>query len=427
MIQIELDDWQKEVLATKGNKCICSSRQSGKSTIISQDAGEYAVKNPNKTIMIIASVERQALLLFEKVLSYIYNNYKPMIEKKAKKPTKHRLMLTNGSVIHCLPTGESGYGIRGYTINRLYADEAAFIPEDVWAAVTPMLATTGGDIVLLSTPFGADGYFHRCFHDPKFHTIHVNTEEVADQRKEPQRTMMIEFLRDEKERMTKLQYQQEYLGMFVGGIMRFFPDELMRVCNINPHLPRTKSLYNNFLGVDVARHGGDETVLVSIERVKGIFVKMFDLEITEDEKLTDTSRLILRKDKQNNYKRIYIDTTGMGWGVFDPLKEDPQTKRKVVAAENLKIDLDKEKGKDKNTRKKTNKENMYNNLKNLMENDKIQLLDLPKLRQSLRSIQYEYAEGGKIKIYGNYSHITEALVRAAWSVKDKTLNIRSFC
>ena len=51
-----LDPWQQQVLDTDGNLCICSGRQSGKSTIISQDAGEYAMKNPKKNIMIIALV-----------------------------------------------------------------------------------------------------------------------------------------------------------------------------------------------------------------------------------------------------------------------------------------------------------------------------------------------------------------------------------
>ena len=77
-----LDKWQKEVLETKGNLCICSPRQMGKSTVISQDAGEYGMNNPNKSIMIVASVERQALLLFEKVLSYIYLKDRRMIMKK---------------------------------------------------------------------------------------------------------------------------------------------------------------------------------------------------------------------------------------------------------------------------------------------------------------------------------------------------------
>ena len=66
--------------------------------------------------------------------------------------------------IKFLPTGESGYGIRGFTIDLLICDEAAFINEEVWQAVTPMLAVTGGDIWLLSTPHGREGYYYRCFY-----------------------------------------------------------------------------------------------------------------------------------------------------------------------------------------------------------------------------------------------------------------------
>ena len=206
--KIKLDQWQKDVLNTKGNMCIVSPRQMGKSTVISQDAGDYALNNPNKSIMIIASVERQSLLLFEKVLDYIYNKDKSQIKTKKDKPTKHELRLKNGSIIRCLPTGDSGYGIRGYTIDRLYADEAAFIKEEVWAAVTPMLATTGGDIILLSTPFGKDNYFYRMFDNDKFTNIHVDPEEVIKHREEPKKSNMINFRKDEEERMTKLQFQQ---------------------------------------------------------------------------------------------------------------------------------------------------------------------------------------------------------------------------
>ena len=422
-IKIKLDDWQKKVLETKGNLCLCSGRQVGKSTVISMKAGESAVKS-KKTIMIIASVERQALLLFEKVLSYIYENHKSMIKKGKDKPTKHKLNLKNGSVIHCLPTGDSGYGIRGFTIDELYADEAHFIPEDVWTAVTPMLATTGGSINLLSTPFGCEGYFFRCFHDEKFKTFHISTEEVAEKREEPQKSRMIEFLKDEKERMTKLQYQQEYLGLFVGGIMRFFPDDLINAVLSQSALAEglimpSQTGEDRFLGIDIARMGGDETVLASLV-LKNNKLKMFDLEIPEAQLLTETTRLILHKDKQYNYKKIYIDDGGMGVGVYDPLYEHNQTKRKVVAINNARRSLDKEQGM-KNPRKKVlMKEDLYNNLKNLMESGLITLFDTPEIKQSLRSIQYENKDG-LLKIYGNYSHIVEALIRSSWCVKDKSL------
>jgi hypothetical protein len=422
-MDFEWDDWQKRVLETKGNMAICAGRQVGKSTIISKDAGDYALKNKNKIIMIIASTERQALLLFEKVLSYIYQTDKSKIMTGKDRPTKHELKLKNGTKIYCLPTGDSGYGIRGYTIDRLYADEAHFIKEEVWAAVSPMLATTGGNIILLSTPFGNEGYFYRCFHDKNFTSIHVNTEEVAKKRKEPQKTSMLNFLKDEKERMTKLQYQQEYLGLFVGGIERFFPDDLIEeICILEKHNPKG----DKFQGIDIARLGGDETVLVSLDRINREKLKQFDLTIPEGQRLTDTIRLIIHKDKAINHKKIYIDDGGLGVGVFDSLFEDKQTKRKIVAINNSSRFIDKERGEDKNRKKPLMKEALYLNLRKLMEDKKIELFDNPQIKQSLRSIQCDYSDG-KLKIYGNYSHIAEALIRAAWSMKDKTLNIRAFC
>ncbi len=422
MQNLKLDKWQEEVLKTKGNLCICSPRQMGKSTIISQDAGEYAVKNRNKSIMIVAHVERQALLLFEKVLSYIYTNYKKLIKKGKDRPTKHEIKLINGTTIRCLPTGDTGYGIRGYTIDRLYADEAAFIQEEVWAAVTPMLATTGGDIILLSTPFGIDNYFYRMFHNDKFTSIHVDAGEVIKNRQEPQKSNLINFRADEKERMTKLQYQQEHLGLFVGGIMRFFPDELIESCMTIPNSSASLSVGDNFLGVDIARMGGDETVLLSVDRINRERVKMISLEIPEGQTLTDTARLIIHADKQNNYKKIYLDDGGLGVGVYDILFEDPQTKRKVVGLNNAKRSIDIEPGKDNPRKKVLLGEDMLINLKILMERGLIELIDDPRVRQSLRSMQYEF-EDRTLKIYGTYSHIVEALKRAVWCIKDKHLKI----
>ena len=66
------------------------------------------------------------------------------------------------------------------------------------------------------------------------------------------------------------------------------------------------------------------------------------------------------------------------------------------------------------------------NFKTLAEQGKIQLLDIPEIRHSLRSMQFENSEGS-LKIYGNYDHIFEALKRGAWCMKDKTLNIMAFC
>ncbi len=408
---MKLDNWQQQVMDTKGNICLRSGRQVGKSTVISVKAAEYVANNSNVTVMVIAAVERQAYLLFEKILAHLHDNYRFKIKMGKDRPTKHRINLMNGSVLHCLPTGMTGHNIRGFTINLLIADEAAFIPEEVWTAVTPMLAITKGDIWLLSTPHGKIGYYYECFKDEDYTAFHVSSEDCP--RKDDK------FLAREKARMTKVQYAQEYLGEFVDELMQFFSDELIKKCmTVTPKFSPNFYGSDTFLGVDVARYGGDETVLASLHRKNNAQLKMINLEVMQDNSITDTVRLILKHDLQYRYKKIYIDDGGLGVGVFDPLFEHEQTKRKVEGINNAKRSINRKEGK-----KTLFKEDLYTNLLHLMESGKINLYDTPELFQSLKSVQYEYKDDKTLKIFGSYTHIAEALIRAAWCMKDKGLNI----
>lgn len=417
---ISLDEWQKTILDHTGNIVLRSGRQVGKSTVISIKAAEYAASHTKKTILIISSVERQAYFLFEKTLSYLLDTYPKLIRKGKDKPTKSRVRLTNGSMIYSLPTGLDGHGIRGLTVDLLIADEAAFIPEDVWPAITPMLATTKGNIILLSTPHGKQGYFYNCFNNPDFFQTHISSEDCS--RVDP------EFLKREKERMSNVQYAQEYLGEFVDELRQFFPTEIIQQCMvIGERTPKTDN--PKYLGIDIARLGGDETVLLSLERDKDNLY-MFGLNVYVQTLITKTIRLIKDVDRKDKYKKIYIDDAGIGAGVYDSLREDEQTKRKIVAINNAKKAADYETSMDTKVHEhktKLMKEAIYTNLLKLMETKKIKLWQSPEVLLSLKSIQYEYVneESGRprIRIFGNYSHITEALVRAAWCIKDKTLNL----
>lgn len=423
--RINLDEWQEEILKTSGNICLCSGRQTGKSTIISIKAGEAAVNNKNFSVLIISATERQAEELFIKVLMYLDDNYKSYIKKGSDRPTKHQIKLNNGSIIRCLPTGLTGLGIRGFTINLLIADEAAFIPDEVWSAVTPMLLTTGGDIILLSTPFGRRGYFYECFNDESFKTFHVNSEDIINNRPISeswniiQKEKAIEFLRREKQRMTELEYSQEYLGQFVDELMQFFPDKLILNC-MKAIRPETLSIARDYyIGIDVARMGNDETTFEIIDKRAELLIQIENI-ITTKTLTTETTRKVLELNDKYNFKKIYIDDGGLGVGIFDQLLEEPKTRKKIVAINNSKRSLDK----DNTQRKKLLKEDLYNNLKRLMELGKIILLDDPEIFNSLKSIQYEYTDNGELKIYGKYSHIAEGLIRAAYSYKEKSLNPR---
>lgn len=416
MLNINLDDWQKDVLNTDGNLCLRSGRQVGKSTVVSILAGKYASENSNKTVIIISAVERQAYLLFEKVLSYMEHEFPRLIKKGKDRPTKTRIKLNNGSVIYCLPTGLTGYGIRGFTIDLLIADEAAFIPEAVFTAITPALATRarhGARIILLSTPFGKQGYFYRCFNDDTFTKFHVSSEECPRIDKD--------FLAQEKERMTKLQYTQEYLGEFIDELRQFFPDELIKSCMKRKRQDFVKGR-NYYLGVDLARMGDDETTF-EIGYYEDEKVIHTDNQITKRTFLNESTKHIEKLHNIYDFRKIFIDDEGIGVGVYDHLMDNDRVKDVLIGINNSKRVLDKH---DKQ-RTRLLKEHLYNNLLRLMETGKIELLDDDDVFMSLKSVQYEYTSDtlgrSHLKIFGSYTHITEGLIRLAWCVKYKPLNI----
>jgi len=387
----------------------------GKSTVIAIKASEFAVKNSKKSIMIISAVERQAYLLFSKVLAYLYDNYKKWIKVGKDRPTKSEIRLTNGSIIRCLPTGLDGTGIRGYTVDLLIADEAAFIPEDVWTAVTPMLSVEGSkkQIILLSTPHGREGFFCRCFTDPSFSTFHISSPECPRIDKE--------FLKRERARMTEVQYAQEYLGEFIDELRQWFPDDLIKKCmgkSRRAAIPKG----NYYLGVDVAQMGEDESTFEILDYNKDTLTHV-ENKITIKTRINETVDYIIQLNKTYNFKKIYVDNRGVGAGVFDFLLKDNSTMNKVVAIDNARKSLDSE----EKTKRTLMKEDLYSNLLMLMEKSKIFLLDDPEIFMSLKSVQFEYTSDTRgrshLKIFGNYTHIAEGLIRGAWCVKYKNLNI----
>ena len=428
-----LDPWQKKYINTQGNCFLLCGRQSGKTTAMSIKFGDRAANNPKRIIGMFAYTEKQAYNLFFKTLMYLKAVHPKMIVLKDNKkmgwskPTKHIIHLKNGSIIMCYAVGISGEGIRTFTLTDLVIDEAAPMSREVFIATTPMLSVTKGNLDISSTPRGKSGYFFECSDQcPKvkknFTRFYINAEDCPRHTKE--------FLAEEREAMTALEYAQEYNAKFLDEIKQFFSDDLINSC-FKTKEQKTMDFANKllgtqtirFLGVDAARMGGDETVLISVYRINRNIVKMISMEVFKNTMLTETVRKILEIDQVNNYKKIYIDDGGLGVGVLDPLLEHRQTRRKVVGINNAKRYYEHKwiKGKRAGGQSRLMKEEGYVNLKVLMEAGKIQLIKSDDLFKSLQSVQAE-DDHGNLKIWGRDTHKAEALWRAAWSIRDKTLS-----
>lgn len=413
----KLDLWQEEVMKTKGSMVLRSGRQVGKSFVIGIKAAKYAIENSDKLIMVISKTEKQAQLLFAKILRNIMDIDPKQIAKGkgvGQNPTKTKIQLKNKSIIYCLCAGDTGYGLMGYTIDLLIADEAAFIPEEVWNSVIPALAITRGSIWLLSTPFVKEGYYYECFEDPTFTAFHTSSEDC------PRRDDV--FLAHKKEHLTKSQYAQMYLGQFIDEIRQFLPDDLIKECCVLKRKEAIKG-HNYYYGCDVARKDRDEFVHGIGDKISRDYIEQVENITTKDIPIPENVRKIIDLNKSYNFRLEYIDSGGMGIAVCDLLREDPRSKNKVIEINNASRIYNEDEGK-----KNILKEELYNNLKTLMQNGKIKLLDDNEVKASLKSIQAEYnPKTGRLMIWGSYSHIAESIIRWAWCMKDKTLNIMEFC
>jgi hypothetical protein len=397
---------------------------------------EYAIANPKtKPIVIIAPLEKQAYSLFSKALAYLQAKYPHMICKKKDKPTQTRIKLTSGVEIYCLPVGANGLNIRFLTIGRLYIDEASRVPSEVYTAVQPALLTTGGDTILLSTLNGAVGDFYECWINKdnaynSFSRISVNSEEVVKNREicatwtEKQREGAIQKLEQAKSRMSQAQYAQEYLGVAMLNMKRFFPDELIEKCCILKRRGNVFPSRKYYLGCDVAALGEDDTTIEIVEKLSKDRIEQVDSIVDQRVYTTQTSEKIIFLHEKYRFKAIGIDDNGVGFGVFSECLRDRTTKGITRSMNNEKRLLDE----DGERSKHLFKTEMYFRMLAWLEQGKIKLLDDQEVIESLKSIQFDLVmkpgEPTRHVISGNFSHIVEGLIRAIWlAIEDESLEL----
>jgi hypothetical protein len=154
---LEPDPWQRDLLGSSSNRVLLNCcRQSGKSTMTAIVALHRALYHPGSLILCLAPAMRQSQELFGKVLGFYRDLDRPV---PAQAERKLSLELQNESRIVTLPGSEKT--IRGFSgAALLLVDEASRVADELYYAVRPMLAVSGGALMMLSTPHGKRGAFY---------------------------------------------------------------------------------------------------------------------------------------------------------------------------------------------------------------------------------------------------------------------------
>jgi len=157
-LDFDPDPWQQQVLGSSNKRQLLNcSRQSGKSTTAAILGLHRAIFYPSSLVLLVSPSLRQSGELFRKVSDLIHTLE---IRSDLTEDNRTSCTLHNSSRIVSLPGTEGT--VRGYSgASLIIEDEASRCDDGLYFSIRPMLAVSGGRLLLMSTPFGKRGHFHK--------------------------------------------------------------------------------------------------------------------------------------------------------------------------------------------------------------------------------------------------------------------------
>lgn len=180
LVPFKMYDYQKAMIksmAFSRNTIITTARQIGKSTVTCGFILWYVLFQADKTVALLANKGDTAREIMGKV-TLAYEHLPKWLQQGVAEANKGSLVLENNSRIIAAAT--SGSAIRGYSINLLFIDEAAFIEnwEEFFTAVAPTISSgKTTKMILVSTPNGLNHY-HKLWVNAKQGRTDYNPIEV---------------------------------------------------------------------------------------------------------------------------------------------------------------------------------------------------------------------------------------------------------
>lgn len=157
LVSFQLYDYQKEmILSMKDNRntVIATARQAGKSTTTCGFILWYIIFHKDKTVALLANKGDIAREILGRI-QLAYQHLPKWLQQGVKEWNKGSFELENNSRV--IASATSADAVRGYSINLLFIDEAAFIEnwDEFFSSVYPTISSgTESKMVLVSTPNG---------------------------------------------------------------------------------------------------------------------------------------------------------------------------------------------------------------------------------------------------------------------------------
>ena len=230
----KLYDCQKEKVETIHNNrkvIIMEGRQQGKTTVAAAYILWYTLFQESKTVAILANKASTAREIMSRY-QLMFEHLPSWMQQGVKTWNKGDIELENGSVVFTAAT--TAAGIRGKSVNLLYIDEAAIIPNTIadqfFTAVYPVIsAGQTTKILITSTPLGYNHFWK--FWNDAVNKVNDFIPMFIPYSRIPGRDEA--WALEQRRQLGELKYNQEVLCKFLGSSLTLIDSstiEYMSTC-----------------------------------------------------------------------------------------------------------------------------------------------------------------------------------------------------
>jgi hypothetical protein len=300
-----MTDWQADALALAcRTSVVCANRQSGKSKSLAVLALHRAFASAGHRVLIVSAGEDASRRLLSEAASVATGS--PLLSGSVLDSNAGLLTLSNGSEIRSVPASERA--IRGWSSDTLLIDEAVQVPDDliVSACIPTTAARPDARIVLTSSPGDPEGFFYDLC-EGESENVHVARWSLEDCH-----WISPEVIEAAREQLPPSVFAREFEGRFTdAGDETVIPRQWITEAQARSIEPGPV-----VCGIDLAR-GGDETVAM---RLAGGVARVAWSDRAPDLMKTAGRIAAMAREERGN-PAIWLDVTGLGYGIYDRCRE----------------------------------------------------------------------------------------------------------
>lgn len=332
LTSFQMYEYQKDMVRSfKDNRysIVTTARQAGKSTTTCAFILWYIIFHPDKTVALLANKGDTAREILGRV-QLAYQHLPKWLQQGVVEWNKGSFVLENNSRV--LAAATSASAIRGYTINLLFIDEAAFIEnwDEFFTSVYPTISSgTDSKIILVSTPNGLN-HFHATWANAQkgengYHPILVHWTSVPG-RDEHWKQATLSGMNFDHEK-----FDQEYNCEFLGSSGTLISGwKLKELVSINPILQKDgltqfKAVEPNHVYVmvcDVSRGKGLDYSAFQLMDVSSMPYQQVAVYRNNSITPLDYADIIYRTAKAYNNASVLVEVNDIGEQVSTSLNYD---------------------------------------------------------------------------------------------------------